>query len=150
MGADYLETTTLKFEYEVKGEKFNSYINYSTTKGYIFPELYENYNECLTNAVKYKTENISLNEDHYNCVYGYIIKKHDFNYPNENFISQYNEITDADIESFNKINKLLFHREQNIKQIIEQQNKNLLQMLNQEKDIKINKIICCISRSKTN
>ena len=150
MGCDYYETTTLKFEYEIKGEKFSGNINYSTTKGYIFPSPHENYDEYLNNVVKYTSENISSNEEHHNCVYGYIIKNHDFNYPNENFISQYNEITNADIESFNKINKLLFNREQNIKRIIEQQNKNLLQMLNQEKDIKINKIICCISRSKRN
>ena len=50
----------------------------------------------------------------------------------------------------NKINKLLFNKEQNIKQIIESKNKQLLLILNQKNDIKINKIICCISRSKRN
>jgi hypothetical protein len=148
MVCDYYETTTLTFEYEVRGELFIESINYSTEKGYIFPLPHEDYDECLNNVIKYKSENTSLNKEHYDCVYSYIMTNHDFTHPNENFISQYDEITDEDIQSFNKINKLLFNKEQNIKQIIESKNKQLLLILNQENDIKINKIIYCISRSK--
>lgn len=154
MGCDYLESKTLHYEYTFRDQFFSSKITYSTQRCYIYPSDGENYYQCLARALEHKKEiDVTNNDCYINYVLSDVYLKHNFLYPNEKFMSPFNSITDEEIKNFVKVNRMLYGSYlsiNNVKNKIQQNNDILLRELNQKTDIKIVKIICKISRIKSN
>jgi hypothetical protein len=157
MVCDYYETTILNYTYSFRGKLIDRSMIYSRQKGYIYPLSDESYDDCLSKELNYKLEiDTSKNEDHIITVVNNIYSKHNFLYPNENFISPFNSITDDEIANYIKINNLLNqNHNQNqtvddIKNNFQRINNSLLEKLNKTTDVKVIKIMCEISRFEHN
>lgn len=155
MGCDYYENVILKYKFSIKDTIYEGNLIYETKRGYIYIAPTESFDEKLSEIIN-DVEIINLNLDKCNKDFILIIKnkirsEHNFDYENPNFIPVDLDITDLDVNSFIKINKLLnlnsnIKNISDIKSIIDSENKIKLCELNFNSDIKILEIVYETSR----
>lgn len=131
--------------YTFKGENFTNtieYCNLSVTE--------DNYEELKQYAINHEMEvPINQNEGYYGNFVKIIQKKHNFEYPNENFISETKNYTDEDFEKFVKLFHIIYPPHvinkpptfDFVKLAIEEKNRTDLKNFNFKQDVVINKII---------
>ena len=133
------------YSYEFKGVSHTDLIEYCNL---LVTE--DNYEELKEIATDYEMElRINYDEGYYKNFVKIIQKKHNFNYPNENFISSTNGYTDEDFNKFIQLFNIIYPPHiinkpptlEIIKSQVDEKNKNDLINFNFEQDVVITRIL---------
>jgi len=131
--------------YTFKGENHTNTIEYCNLR-----VTEDNYEELKQIAINHEMEvPINQNEGYYGNFVKIIQKKHNFEYPNENFVSETKDYTDEDFNKFVKLFHIIYPAYlinkpptfEFIKSRIEEKNKTDLKNLNFKQDVVITRII---------
>lgn len=104
MGCDYYISENLCVEYIFKGIQYQNKLHIDTHKRWFRDYTEEEIEQVLKPRPDKPTK---LSEYTMRLIKVKILESHDFNYPNKNFFPENPEITDQDIDSFNKISSFL-------------------------------------------
>ncbi len=104
MGCDYYVFKYLIVSYTFKGELFEIKIKWSMSNGYFYEYTEEEKERILQSEV---TKPYKLVEYEFDAIKKHILQLHDFTDLDDNFIPDVCEVTEQDVESYNKITRLI-------------------------------------------
>jgi len=139
MGCDYyiFKYLVVTYTYQSQPQPFELELEWGVSRGY-FSEYTEEEKEIIFKPVPDKL--YKLKEYDLAIIKQHIIKLHDFLIPDEEFVTDIPQVSETDIESYNKVSKLFVNPPttyKHVMEIIKSKNNSKLADFNYLKHIKI-------------